>query len=81
MAWENFQSEVRGAETRRGPRCRIAVLLDTLSETDRAEVQAALGDRSVGHPVIVAALRKRLGDDAPSLWSVGNHRRGNCGCT
>lgn len=64
------------AESRRGPRCSMCVVMDSLSESDAADLSAALADSSVYATSIARALRRRgvkIKDDA-----VQRHRSGRC---
>ncbi len=78
--WSAFGTDVKRHVTGRGPKCRIAVLLDDLNADDRGHVEAVLANRGISNSAIQRALRERLGEDAPGLFSVSNHRRGNCRC-
>lgn len=78
--WSNLGQEAAGMNRRRGPKCGIAVLFERVSPKGRAAIQSALDDRSLSSAAIMKALTQRLGDSAPSLWTVSNHRRGYCKC-
>lgn len=60
-----------------GPRCAVCVLLTTLTDDDRADMQAALDDpaqfSAVGIARAVTATGFTLGRS-----SVERHRRGDC---
>lgn len=79
--WSTFGDEVRQNTAHRGPKCAVSVLLDRLDDKARPAVLEALGDRGITNAAIQKALRERLGDLAPSLFSVSNHRRGMCRCS
>ncbi len=64
----------------RGPRCQVAILLDNLPEVAAERVRQALDNPTVTNTGLARVLRQRVGDTAPSIWSIGNHRRGNCRC-
>lgn len=79
--WSDFGQEVEAVDGGRGPRCAIRVLLDKLPEADARQVEKVLNNPAVSHVAIEKAFRSRLGDKAPSEWSIGNHRRDKCRCT
>lgn len=60
----------------KGPECSISVLLGTLNDTDRDDLQAALDDPGVQHAQITRAL-SILGHKVAST-TIGRHRRGEC---
>lgn len=78
--WSEFPSEVREHTRARGPACSVGQLLEELHEEAREAVEKALASRKLTAPAIHRALRDRLGDDAPSPWAIGNHRRQGCRC-
>lgn len=79
--WSNFGTEVKTHATNRGPKCSVSVMLDALPSDAVVAVARVLIDRdSYTNSAVAKALRERLGSDSPSLWSVSNHRRGNCAC-
>lgn len=80
LDWSNFDQEVKSQLSTRGPRCSIRLMLDDLPADARAAVGRALADKGLTNSAIHRALRERLGDRTPSLFSVSNHRRGNCAC-
>lgn len=67
------------AADRHGPRCGVALLLDTLDPTDATELQQILTDpRGPSGSLIARALANRgYPVKAPTLQ---RHRRGLCGC-
>lgn len=71
-----------GAERKQpGPKCRVAEFLEGLSLTPEARTRSEEWIRGpYGHAGVHRALFGQWGDDAPSLWSIGNHRRGRCRC-
>lgn len=74
--------EARAQAGRRGRTCQVQALLNHLPGEAAEVVERVLGDTLVSTTGLHRALRTRLGDDPylPSLWSLGNHRRGNCRC-
>lgn len=81
--WKTFGSDVKeqAKAVQRGPRCGLGVLLENSEPRIREILQKVLEDRSNTHSAITRALRNLLGDDAPGLFTVSNHRRGNCLCS
>jgi len=78
--WSNFGAEVRDQALPKGPSCGVGRLLRGLHPEAREEIEKALGDGNLSTTAIHRALRTRLGQGAPSAWTLGNHRRGNCRC-
>lgn len=80
--WSDFGSDVKqeAKAVQRGPRCAMGVLLDASEPKAREVLERVLNDRGNTSAAITRALRSRLGDDAPSQFTVNNHRRGNCRC-
>ena len=78
--WSTFGDEVKEHASHRGPKCAVSVLLERLPAEARPAVRGALEDRGITNSAIQRALAERLGDLAPSLFSVSNHRRGMCRC-
>ena len=62
----------------KGPRCTVSVLLERLPKAERAELLAAIGDRSLASATISRALAS-LGHTLPQ-FVLQRHRRGDCGC-
>lgn len=81
--WKTFGSDVKeqAKAVQRGPRCSLGALLENSEPEAREVLQAVLDDRSNTHAAIARAMRNRLGDDAPGMFTVSNHRRGNCLCS
>lgn len=81
--WAGFQEEVKreGREVQRGPRCGLGVLLEESTPDARKILQDVLDDRQNTTSSIARAMRNRLGDQAPGLYTIANHRRGNCRCS
>ncbi len=77
--FEGFADEVKADSGHRGG-CAMGELLNSLSDSDRSHVQAALDDRRLSTRAIADALRKRIGEDAPSNFTIGHHRRRACAC-
>jgi hypothetical protein len=80
LDWSKFSEDAEASTPLRGPRCSVGIMLDDLPEDARKAVQQAFDNRVLAHTGIRAALVKRLGSEAPSLFSISNHRRGNCKC-
>jgi hypothetical protein len=79
--WSNFDTEVKSHVSGRGPRCQVSAMLADLPDAARKPVAKVLADRDgYTNSAIARALRERLGITAPSLFSISNHRRGNCRC-
>lgn len=81
--WSTLSQEARRRVVTSGPRCQVGLLLEHLDEESAGYLREALADRGLRGTSLHLAIRKKLGSDSsfvPSLWSVGNHRRGNCRC-
>lgn len=78
--WSAFEGEVKQRVHPKGTVCSVGALLDSLHDEARGIVEATLSNPRLPATAIHRALRARVGDDAPSAWSVGNHRRGYCRC-
>lgn len=78
--WTNLAEDAKGRTWGRGPRCQVQELLNHLPGEAADEVEKTLADSTVSNTGLFRAIRARLGESAPSLWSIGNHRRGNCRC-
>lgn len=63
-----------------GPRCAVGAFLGSLDPVNRHAVTGVLNFPGLTHAGIQRAIEKRVGLDAPSLWSISNHRRGKCRC-
>lgn len=81
--WETFGSDVKeqARAVQRGPRCGMGVLLENSEPHAREILQRVLDDRGNSTASIARALRNRLGEDAPRVFTIGNHRKGNCLCS
>jgi hypothetical protein len=75
---------IRGETRTSGPRCSVALIRDEMSDEDRANLDAALDDKTINgtaiarallHPEYVAKYRTPVSD-----YSVQQHRRGDCRC-
>lgn len=67
------------AEAPSGPdRCSVAVLMDSLSDTDRKDLEKALADPGIPHTAITRALNKRGCNMHDKRLAA--HRRGECAC-
>lgn len=80
LDWSKFEEEVRSHVIPRGPKCAVGRMLDRLPEEAQAAVGRALDDRGLTNSAIHRALSDRLGGEAPSLFSISNHRRSYCQC-
>lgn len=81
--WSKIAEEARAATAGPGIRCQVEALLKHLGAEDAGSLVDALSDEGLTHAGIFRAIRSRLGTThplTPSLWSIGNHRRGNCRC-
>lgn len=78
--WSDFDTDVKSRRSVRGPQCGVTLMLEGLPERARASVQQVLDNRGYSNTAIHRALRDRLGDQTPSLFSISNHRRGGCRC-
>jgi hypothetical protein len=66
----------------RGPTCQVSALLNYLPGDAAEHVEKALANPDITSTGLFRAIRDRMGDSrwTPSIWSIGNHRRGNCRC-
>ena len=79
--WSDLETEARKRTREVGPRCAVEVFLSHLTAEDERKVRAVLelpGLTTVG---IQRAVKARIGADAPSAWSIGNHRNRKCRCS
>lgn len=74
----SFLDEVRAIKPNRA-RCGVALLLPTLPDDLRADVEAAIADASIYTTAIAAALAAR-GYEVPKAHTWQSHRRGKCSC-
>lgn len=81
--WTNIAEDAKARTWGRGPRCAVQELLSHLPAEAAEEVGKALENREVSNTGLFRAIRARMGDSpfVPSLFSIGNHRRGNCRCS
>lgn len=79
-SWSTFGTEVRSRVSQRGPRCGVALMLDDLPDNAQAAVRRALTDRAITTTAIQDGLKVRGVAPLPSLFTLGNHRRGRCKC-
>lgn len=78
--WSKLEADAKKFAKTAGPRCQVKTLLDGLLPDNAATVRQALDNRSLSAPALHRALEARVGDKAPTPWSIGNHRRGGCVC-
>lgn len=79
--WSTLADDAKRHISQRGPQCGVLTMLEKLPDpAARETVERVLADRGLTNPAIAKALRDRLGEDSPSVFTVGNHRRGNCSC-
>ena len=78
--WSEFEGEVKERTLSRGASCSVGRLLRNLHTEARDAVNAVLDKEELPATAIHRALRERIGDRAPSAWTIGNHRRGGCNC-
>lgn len=80
--WDDFTAEVESLSDHYGNRskCGMRAFLATLGEGARADVEAALARSDITSTGLAEALRRRVGDSAPSDFTIRRHRRGRCRC-
>ena len=78
--WSEFEGEVRERRLSTGTSCSVGSLLRSLHTEAREAVEAVLAKEELPATAIHKALRERVGERAPSPWTIGNHRRGGCNC-
>lgn len=79
--WSTFGKDVERNSQRPGVRCKVADLLEKLPDESAVRaVKKALANKALSAAAIEAALRERMGDEAPTRNSIGSHRRGACRC-
>lgn len=77
----SFADEVRNNSGTNGRRsCGVSDLLQSLPGDDADKVQEVLMDRAVSAQALHDALKRRLGSDAPSQYTIQRHRRRSCFC-
>lgn len=79
--FEGLMEEARansGANRRRS--CGVSDFLQSLPGEDADKVEDVLNDRAVSAAAIHIALRRRVGDKAPTQYLIGVHRRKACSC-
>lgn len=78
--WSNLADEARARTGEPGPRCGVEIFLAATPAHARLEAEAALADRELSSVGLFRTLRALAGPDAPSSWSISNHRAGKCRC-
>lgn len=79
--WHSFELDVVRLGSSAGGRCGVAIMLDMLTEGQRAVVQRMLGSKMVTTAGLHRALVKRLGEEnTPKDHTIARHRRGTCSC-
>lgn len=77
--------DIRSESRPGGPMCGIAILRSQMSDTDRADLDAALNDRSINATAIYRVLSSPKYSDRYtyhiSAYSIQSHRRGDCRCS
>jgi hypothetical protein len=71
-------ADIAAQEPIKGPRCSVAILLDTLDAQDASDLVAALANPTYQGTSISRALKGRGINLAPH--SIVRHRRGDCLC-
>jgi len=66
----------RQERIRKGPMCRVCLLIATVDAEDREALEAALADEGMAHTQISRALKAEGLDYAPN--TIARHRRGDC---
>lgn len=79
--WSNLAEEVKAHRSRPGPVCSVKRMLESLAPEDRVQVVEALANPAYSTTGLAKTFRSKLGNEAPSMFTVGNHRREQCGCT
>lgn len=80
--WSGLEAEARKRTRECGPRCAVEVFLSHQDDYIRRQVTAAIENPNLTTVGIHRAVSALTGHApyAPSVWSIGNHRRGNCRC-
>lgn len=78
--WSTLSAEVKGNEQQGGSRCTVGRFLQTIPADQLDEVDATVMNRDLSAAALARAIRSRIGSDAPTAWSIGNHRRSSCRC-
>jgi hypothetical protein len=73
-----LREEVLAESNRQGAVCRVQTLLRSLSDKDRAELQAVMDDDMITSVALEKYYKKRNGNVSSSSFS--RHRRGACNC-
>jgi hypothetical protein len=71
-------ADIKALNTRNGPRCGIATLMETCEPSMRETLMLALDDPTIQHKAIGRWLALK-GIDL-SHWTIAYHRRGDCAC-
>lgn len=77
----SFLSEVESAaaDLRPGPPCTAGLMLETLDDELRADVETALATKGIPTSAVVARLRAR-GIKSPAQHTLNRHARKDCSC-
>lgn len=67
--------EIAAAGAVRGPQCSVCQLISTLSETDAADLAAALSDGRFTGAQIARALTRRFPDQKIAPMTLNRHKR------
>lgn len=79
--FEGFAEEARAnSGYNRRSHCGVADLLNALAGEDAEQVEKVLDDRGVSANAIHDALKRRIGNQAPSPYTIQRHRRRGCAC-
>lgn len=77
--WDSLIDEIKAQKPKAV--CAVGKLLESLEPEPRMFVISALERRDeISHPALHEALRRRVGDKAPTAYCIGRHRRGQCSC-
>lgn len=78
--WSSLEEEAKKRTRQVGPRCAVEVFLSHLHPEDVRAIEKVLSNPNLTTAGIQRAISDHLGLIAPTVWSIGNHRRGNCRC-
>lgn len=79
--WSTLTRDVGAYKSRPGPVCSVKRMLESLTAADRETVEGALSNPALSTTGLAKAFRDRMGVEAPSKFTVGNHRREQCSCS